>query len=107
MARLRRTEITTRNFERLVDGSQYGGMHGLNSPLHNEQTQVRLAVCMLSTLVAVGAWRGGAGRDAHTVRDLHPAQRCLGVLFSFKGRRRARRESLRSRVEGVARLLTT
>jgi hypothetical protein len=49
-------------------GSQYGDMHELNSPLHNQQTQVRLPVCMLGTLAVVGACLGGARRDARTVR---------------------------------------
>jgi hypothetical protein len=81
-------------------------MHELNSPLHNEQTQVRLAVCVSSTLAVVGACLGGAGRDARTVPDLRPARRCLGESIPFRGRRRARLDFLRPEVEGVARLPT-
>jgi hypothetical protein len=54
-------------------GSQYGDMHELDSPLHNQQTQVRFPVCMPSMLAVVGACLGGARRDARTVLQRCPA----------------------------------
>jgi hypothetical protein len=48
-------------------------MHELDSPLHNQQTQVRLSICMLSMLAGVGACLGGARRDARTVPEPCPA----------------------------------